>query len=340
MVTDFLEDEWNSQSYHYQQHQQHENGEPQEHVPPTPPPAPKPMHMSMNGGDGGVVENDYYSTNDTTPRHHQNHTTTGAETMPPSSTARLARQKQQQQHAHADELLQVTLELERTRQQLEAEQMAHDETQSALQQSKTLQRQRETELERLLHQMETDREDGGRRLDAVERDLHRAESRVQEAEQDADLAYEIAKEKAGAKDQMEEWLHRALAEIQGLRDYIAAVTAQQQQEQQPSNEDAYEYNYANGQDWSPTAAANNRSRLVQARAFCHGRQDARAVPTATATTTQHGRRRQQSVGHDRRGPTALAPAHSFFFVVVVVRGRRAAPQPLAQPAAGPAGGRQ
>jgi hypothetical protein len=73
--------------------------------------------------------------------------------------------------AHAEDILSLSLELERTKQRLESEQMAHDETKSVLEQSKAKNRLFEAQMEKMLSDMETQRESGGRNVDMLEEEL-------------------------------------------------------------------------------------------------------------------------------------------------------------------------
>jgi len=185
-----------------------------------PPPAPVPPQHHHHHNNDHVT-----STPRKSPRQAHNNIN-GETPLSNARSNRLNKNAERLAQQHAEDLLQVTLELERTKQQLEEEQMTHDETKSALQQTRAKNHQLETEMEKLLNDMETAREHNGRRLDTVEDDLHRAQERILQAEEDADMAYDIAKEKDAERAKMEEWLHRALEEIQGLRDYIASSSQQ------------------------------------------------------------------------------------------------------------------
>lgn len=121
---------------------------------------------------------------------------------------------------HAEELLSVSLELERTKQLLETEQMRHDETKSALHQAKTKACVVEEQREQLLERMETAREESGRRMDELEHDLEKATLRIQTAEQEATSAFDICLQADEARDQSDRNLQRALQEIKTLKDYI------------------------------------------------------------------------------------------------------------------------
>lgn len=213
-----IDDDWDAPT----QLSLHENGGP---LQPPPAPSPPKQQPYMNGDATAV----------STPSHNTSNNSSFPFSNNSARAHRLHKTAERLAQQHADELLQVTLELERTQQSLEAEQMAHDETRSALQQSKSKQHQLEHQVETLLNDMETARCDAGLRLDQLQDDLERARERVAEAEEDADLAYEIAKSKEAERAKMEEWLHRALSEIQGLREYIA--NSDQQQPETATEED-------------------------------------------------------------------------------------------------------
>lgn len=128
----------------------------------------------------------------------------------PSSPSRLA-------EAHAEDVLALSLELERTKNALEAEQTAHDETRSTLDQSKAKQERLEAQMDKLLNDMETQREEKGRQMDLLQEELERAKLRLQAADEDAQLALDLARSNSDSREQVEVWLYRALQEIEHLR---------------------------------------------------------------------------------------------------------------------------
>ena len=135
-----------------------------------------------------------------------------------SSSERLAR-------SHAEDVLSLSLELERTKQALENERIAHDETRSGLTEARAKNTQLETQIQKLLKDVETQREDHGRQMDRLQQELSRAQMRVEAAEEDAQLALDLAKGNAESREQLETWLQRALQEIEILRggSYACAV---------------------------------------------------------------------------------------------------------------------
>jgi hypothetical protein len=76
-----------------------------------------------------------------------------------------------------------------------------------------------------LDDFETQREDHGRQMDDLQQELNRAQVRVEAAEEDAQLALDLAKGNAESREQLETWLQRALQEIEVLRGgaYACAV---------------------------------------------------------------------------------------------------------------------
>jgi hypothetical protein len=127
--------------------------------------------------------------------------------------------------SHAEDVLSVSLELERVKRSLESEEMAHAETKSALAQARAKNAQLESQLDRMDDDMETQREGNGRTIDAMEHELDRARMRVDLAEEDAQLALDLAKSNAESREQLEEWLGKALEELEILREHVQTVEA-------------------------------------------------------------------------------------------------------------------
>lgn len=128
--------------------------------------------------------------------------------------------------AHAQDVLSVELELEKTKQALEKEQMSHDETKSFLIQAKTKNTQVEAQIEKILSDMETKRENDARKIDQLQQELERAQFRVSAAEEDAQLALDLARENSESREQLEMWLQRALEEVQTLREHVLIMSSE------------------------------------------------------------------------------------------------------------------
>ena len=134
----------------------------------------------------------------------------------PSTSERLAQ-------SHAEDVLSLSLELERTKQELENERMAHDHTRSSLTEHKSKHVQLEGQIHKVLSDLETSREEHAREMQNLKEDLTRANRRVQAADEDAQLALDLAKGNADSREQLEVWLQRALHEVQTLRDQLDCV---------------------------------------------------------------------------------------------------------------------
>ena len=154
--------------------------------------------------------------------HHTSTTNTNARTPPqryypnktPSSTAdRMAQ-------SHAQDVVTLSLELERTKQALEAAHMAHDDTKNALAEERSKSSLLQRKLQTLEGTLETQRETLGRSGDALEENLERATLRMEAAEEDAQLALDFAKESEENREQMEHMLEQALVELQSLRETV------------------------------------------------------------------------------------------------------------------------
>eukprot|EP00978_Attheya_sp_CCMP212_P014271 scaffold36305_cov41-Attheya_sp.AAC.2 len=118
----------------------------------------------------------------------------------------------------------MSLELERAKQALETERKSHAETRRLLTESRTRTSTLECEHQKVLGDMEAVRAVGERDSNGLRTELRRSTIRVKAAEEDAQLALELAKDCAEAKQQVEIWLERALNEIQALRGQLAAGT--------------------------------------------------------------------------------------------------------------------
>jgi hypothetical protein len=122
--------------------------------------------------------------------------------------------------AHIDDVISITLELEKAKQALEAEQMKHDETRSALLQAKTKNTQSEYQIEKLLNDMETKRENDARKILELENELRRTQLRERAAAEDAQIALDLARGNAEKRHQTEASLATAYGEIQLLREHV------------------------------------------------------------------------------------------------------------------------
>lgn len=134
-----------------------------------------------------------------------------------SPAARLAK-------SNAEDVLTLSLEVERVKRSLESEELSHDETKSELSQSKAKNAQLEAQIEKMLNDMETQREQNGRCVDALEQELSLGQVRVDAAEEDAILALDLAKSSAEGRQELEVWLEKALEEVQLLREHVAGGT--------------------------------------------------------------------------------------------------------------------
>lgn len=134
----------------------------------------------------------------------------------PSSADRLAQ-------SHVEDVLAVSLELERTKQELDQERREHDRTRMGFMEHRTKNIQLEAHIEKLLETMEKQREDHGRLIDSLRGELARTKSRVDAADEDAQAAIDLATEASASKQQVEAWLQKALEEIELLRNQLESV---------------------------------------------------------------------------------------------------------------------
>lgn len=124
--------------------------------------------------------------------------------------------------SHAEDVLTLSMELERTKQALERERHEHDTTRMLSSQHRAKSQQLEIQMEKLLSEMEEKREESGRKIDALNQEVLRSKVRVEAAEEDAQAALDLATESASSRDQLEHWLQSAMEEVTVLREQLAA----------------------------------------------------------------------------------------------------------------------
>jgi hypothetical protein len=146
-----------------------------------------------------------------TPDHNHPTERSGRRTFKtPSSSERLAQ-------SHADDVLALSLDLERSKQTIKSEQRMHDETKASLAAVKSKNKSLEEQNQKLLADMEKQRDEAKQKMGALEQDSVRANYRMEAAEEDAQFALDLAKESAEKRDQMEAFLQKALQELERLR---------------------------------------------------------------------------------------------------------------------------
>ena len=129
----------------------------------------------------------------------------------PTSAERIAQ-------AHADDVLTLSLDLERCKQALKSEQQMHEETKATLAAVKAKNESLEQQTQKMLNDFETQREESGRKIDSLEQELGKSRMRAEAAEEDANLALELAKDAAEKRDEVEMWLQKCLQELQTLKE--------------------------------------------------------------------------------------------------------------------------
>lgn len=200
--------------------------------PPPPPPPPRSGTATSTNLRTPMREDTTYSTSplDITTSASYDSTFTGAGGGGSSMTSRRGRitptivtSTERLAAAHAEDVLAISLELERVRKNLENEQVTHEDTKAALEQSEERNAKLQQQLDNLLNELETQRQSHGLQVDALEQDLQRAQQRTRAAEEDAQLALDLAKGSAESRENVEGWLERALNEIDMLRAHILSL---------------------------------------------------------------------------------------------------------------------
>eukprot|EP00977_Amphora_coffeiformis_P002739 scaffold521_cov167-Amphora_coffeaeformis.AAC.30 len=157
-------------------------------------------------------------------------------------------------------LLSMGLELERCQRDLAEEKEAHQATQEALQTVKTQAKQYAAEVQDLLHQQETLREEMGRRNDELQRELNTNKQRLEAAEQDANLALELATNNNAAREEMEVWYQQCLERNQVLE--LAMEEHNRSLLQNHAHHDTTLPALRNDENSTPPETSNNTTTMV------------------------------------------------------------------------------
>lgn len=128
----------------------------------------------------------------------------------PTSTDRIAQ-------SHADDVLALSIELERAKQALKSEQRMHQQTKTLLEASEAKNKELQVQNDAFQEIVETSGQEGNQRKQELEEELTKSNLRLQAAEEDADLALDLAKDSAEKRDEMEEMMQKALDELQILK---------------------------------------------------------------------------------------------------------------------------
>jgi len=128
----------------------------------------------------------------------------------PTSIERIA------QH-HADEFLELSLELEQMKQALKSEQLLHQNCQTSLSSIQSKTASLEKRNQKLLEDSEKQRQQSTKQILDFEQELELNRLRLQAAEEDAQLALDLAKDSAEQRDEMEGYLLQAEEEIRNLK---------------------------------------------------------------------------------------------------------------------------
>ena len=146
-------------------------------------------------------------------------------TTPPSPSRSSSSSPKRLSWSHAEEVLSTSLELERCKQALEQEQMSHDETKTALSRERTKTAELQAQLEELhaerSHQQPVDSSDSA----PEQHEVMLARMQVEAANQDAQMALDLAATNAERYEQVETWLEQALTENEMLRTQLTSATS-------------------------------------------------------------------------------------------------------------------
>jgi hypothetical protein len=118
---------------------------------------------------------------------------------------------------HADDVLQLSMELERARQALNSEQRLRKESQSSLALLQSKKKKLENVNRKLVEKHDVERKQSAAKISFLENELEASRLKLHAAEEDAQLALDLAKDSAEERDTIEESLQKAQKEIETLK---------------------------------------------------------------------------------------------------------------------------
>ena len=120
--------------------------------------------------------------------------------------------------SHAEDVLALSLDLERSKQALKTEQCMHDDTKAALSAHKVKASTLETENARLKEQLAQLEKEHAGKVSELQQEIEKSRYILQAAEEDAQLALDLAKESSERRDEMERELERVKEEFTRLNE--------------------------------------------------------------------------------------------------------------------------
>mmetsp|Transcript_45131 Transcript_45131/g.66408 ORF Transcript_45131/g.66408 Transcript_45131/m.66408 type:complete len:337 (-) Transcript_45131:211-1221(-) len=129
---------------------------------------------------------------------------------PPPITSQMAQ-------SHAEDVLTLSLELEKTKSLLAKEEQSHQSTKSLLASNQSKDASLSATIDEMKDQFDLEKEEWKRQMDKLSRENRMQRKKIEAAEEDASLALELAKESNEEKEKMEVYLQRALTEIENLK---------------------------------------------------------------------------------------------------------------------------
>ena len=122
--------------------------------------------------------------------------------------------------SHAEDVLALSLELERAREAAERGKSQSEAVRAELAEARSVRAGLEEEARVLREGAEQLAASHGEECAALREELRRAQARAAAAEEDANLALDLARGSAESREQLEGWLQRALDEIEMLREHL------------------------------------------------------------------------------------------------------------------------
>eukprot|EP00559_Dactyliosolen_fragilissimus_P002797 CAMPEP_0184857226 /NCGR_PEP_ID=MMETSP0580-20130426/2394_1 /TAXON_ID=1118495 /ORGANISM="Dactyliosolen fragilissimus" /LENGTH=697 /DNA_ID=CAMNT_0027352703 /DNA_START=91 /DNA_END=2184 /DNA_ORIENTATION=- len=222
----------------------------------------QPLSTSSQPATTNTNTNTTMNTNTTTQSHypmtHKPTTTTkNNNNTTTTTTTATTPQKITMAESNAEDVLHLSLELENFKHRLQIEQTNHEHTTQALQEANGQKQQLATQLTQMTMDYDA-------KIQNLERELSIANERVLTAEEDAQVALDIAKESQETREQVESLLERALHEIELLRNENNGGDAADKSESLPQPHD--------DASWTPenTTSLENPLASIQEETDSHG----------------------------------------------------------------------
>lgn len=288
-------------------------------------PSPKITSRSEEGKDGTfakeVKTEDYTRQMNGTPKpllssSPKNHIPSIAAPSPSRGRARIYQSSADRiAQSHAEDVLALSLDLERSRQALKTEQCLHDETKAALSVQRVKVATLDGENARLKEQLARLEKENAAKVSELQQELEKSKYVLQAAEEDAQLALNLAKESSEKRDEMEKQLEDTKEELLRLRE---------QQSQEPVEttprssvrfaDESYSMDISLTSTTPPTSNTVSRSMVAAGRHLLRRKQagsphaEIVTLEMTPARSAERRRKLRERLTEQEASPVALTPS--------------------------------